>query len=94
MSEESEVEEDPNDEVLAELKQAQSNLRPLLQWKSRHLKEILRKAKEQQARQQLLKKFEECDAKVGCPVILAILTFNHFNLSPFSEDLDVYWRKK
>jgi hypothetical protein len=63
-SEEEEMEDDPNDEVLMTLKQAQANLKPLLQWKVRHLKEVLKKAKDQQARQQLWKKFEECDAKV------------------------------
>ena len=62
--EEEEVEDDPNDEILTELKQSQSSLKPLLQWKLRHLKDLLKKAKDQQARQQLWKKFEECDAKV------------------------------
>ena len=62
--EEEEVEDDPNDEILMELKQAQANLKPLLQWKIRHLRDLLKKAKDQQARQQLSKKFDECDAKV------------------------------
>ena len=59
------MEDDPSDEILTELKQAQANLKPLLQWKLRHLKHLLTKAREQQARQQTWKKFEECDAKVG-----------------------------
>lgn len=62
--EEEEVEDDPNDEILTALKQAQSSLKPLLQWKGRHLKDLLIKAKEQQSRQQLWKQFEECDAKL------------------------------
>ncbi|KAK7491474.1 hypothetical protein BaRGS_00017303 [Batillaria attramentaria] len=61
---EDEVEDDPNDEILQELKRAQSELKPLLQWKVRHLKDLLKKAREQQARQQLWKKFDECDAKL------------------------------
>ncbi|KAK7099026.1 transcriptional adapter 3-B-like [Littorina saxatilis] len=62
--EDDEVEDDPNDEVLTELKQAQANLKPLIQWKIRHLKDLLKNAKDQQARQQPWKKFEECDAKL------------------------------
>ena len=42
--EEEEVEDDPNDEILTELKQAQANLKPLLQWKNRHLRDLLKKA--------------------------------------------------
>lgn len=66
---EEEVEDDPSDEILQELKHAQAELRPLLQWKVKHLKDLLKKAKEQQARQQLWKKFDECDAKVSFPFI-------------------------
>ena len=62
--EDEEVEDDPNDEILTELKQAQANLRPLLQWKIRHLRHLLDKAREQQIRQQMANKFDECDAKV------------------------------
>lgn len=61
---EDEEEDDPNDEILQELKRAQSELRPLLQWKVRHVQELLKKGREQQARQQLWKKFDECDAKL------------------------------
>ena len=70
--EEEEVEDDPNDEILTELKQAQANLKPLLQWKIRHLRDLLKKAKDQQARQQLSKKFDECDAKVRLAVLLTV----------------------
>lgn len=61
---EEEVEDDPNDEILQELRRAQAELKPVLQWKVLHMKELLKKAKEQQARQQLWKKFDECDAKL------------------------------
>ncbi|XP_076471124.1 transcriptional adapter 3-B-like isoform X2 [Babylonia areolata] len=61
---EEEVEDDPSDEILTELKQAQANLKPLLQWKSQHLKDLAKKARERQAWQQLWKKYEECDAKL------------------------------
>ncbi|KAL8603815.1 hypothetical protein ACOMHN_058550 [Nucella lapillus] len=63
-AEEEEVEDDPSDEILTELKQSQSSLKPLLQWKGQHLRDLLRKARDQQARQLLWKKFEEADAKL------------------------------